>query len=165
MEVGQTKFSMVEAVYTEPTEVVRVEKEVRMVVAVHNKEPTSVVRVEKEVSKVEAMHKEPTAVVRVEGERQQFGVGSVLSPLFFIMVMNLISGKVSEQNELKKILYADDIVVVADTKEELQKTLREWNNIFGKHGIRMNPEKTEVMWIGERVVDLRVVVGKKTIPQ
>ena len=40
--------------------------------------------------------------------------------------MNLVSGKVSEQEELKKILYADDLAVVADNKD-LQKTLQEWS--------------------------------------
>ena len=54
------------------------------------------------------------------------GVGlrqrSALSPLLFITVMNLISGEVSEQEEVKKILYADDQAVVADNKVGLQKT-------------------------------------------
>ena len=60
---------------------------------------------EAEVRMVEEMYKETTAVVRAERETsEQFGVGellrqgSALSPLLFIMVMNLISGKVSEQN-------------------------------------------------------------------
>ena len=80
---------------------------------------------------VEEMYKEPTAVVRVERETlEQFGVGvglrqgSALSPLLFIMVMNLISGKVYKQEELKTILYANDLAVVADNKEDLQKTLQ-----------------------------------------
>ena len=55
--------------------------------------------------------------------------GSASSPLLFIMVMNLISGNVSD---LKKIVYADDLAVVADNKEDLQKTLQEWSNIFRK---------------------------------
>ena len=49
-------------------------------------------------------------MVRIEEETsEQFGVGvglrqgSALSPLLFIMVMDLISGKVSEQEELKMI--------------------------------------------------------------
>ena len=70
-------------------------------------------------------------MVRVERETlEQFGVGvglrqgSALSPLLFIMVMNLISGKVYKQEELKTILYADDLAVVADNKEDLQKTLQ-----------------------------------------
>ena len=75
---------------------------------------------------VEEMYKETTAVVTAERETsEQFGVGvrqgSALSPLLFIMVMNLISGKVSEQEELKKMLYTDDLTVVADNKEDLQK--------------------------------------------
>ena len=92
-------------------------------------------------------------MVRFEGETsEQFGVGVGLrqgSSLIFVMVMILISGKVSEQEELKKILYADDL----------------WNNTFSKHGLRINLEKTEVMWIGEQEVDLHVVVDGKTIKQ
>ena len=109
---------------------------------------------EAEVRMVEEMYKETTVVVRVEGKiSEQFGVGvglrqgSALSPQLFIMVMNLISGKVSEQEELEKILHADDLAVVADNKDDLQKTLQEWSSTFRKHGLRMNLEKTEVMWI------------------
>ena len=43
----------------------------------------------------------------------------------------------------------DDLAVVVDSKEEIQKTLQEWNKIFRKHGFRINLEQTEVMWIGE----------------
>ena len=91
-------------------------------------------------------------MVRAERETsEQFGVGvglrqgSALSPLLFIMVMNLISGKVSEQEELKKTLNADDLAVVADNKEDLEKTLQEWSNAFRKHSLQMNLEKIEVM--------------------
>ena len=103
----------------------------------------------------------PRAVVRGERETsEQYGVGeglsqgSALSPLLFIMVMNLISGKMCEEEELKNTLYAICLAVVAENKEDLQKTLQEWSNTFRKHGLRMNMEKTEVMWIGEQEVDL-----------
>ena len=54
---------------------------------------------------------------------------------------------------------------MADNKEDLQKTLQEWSNIFRKHGLRMNLEKTEVIWIGAQEVDLHVVVDGKTFKQ
>ena len=63
------------------------------------------------------------------------------------------------------ILYADDLAVVVGNKEDLLKVLQEWNNTFRKHGLRMNLQKTEVMWIGEQEVDLHVVVDGKTIKQ
>ena len=55
--------------------------------------------------------------------------------------------------------------MVADNKEDLQKTLQEWSNTFRKHGLRINLEKTEVMWIGEQEIDLHVDVDGKTIKQ
>ena len=55
--------------------------------------------------------------------------------------------------------------MVADNKEDLQKILQEWSNIFRKHGLRMNLENTKVMWIGEQEVDLLVVVDGKTTKQ
>ena len=38
-------------------------------------------------------------------------------------------------------------------------------NIFKKHGIRINLQKTEVMWTDEQEVDLHVVVDGKIIKQ
>ena len=52
---------------------------------------------------------------------------------------------------------------MADNKEDLQKALQEWSNVVKKHGLRMNLEKTEVMWLDEQEVDLYVVVDGKTI--
>ena len=43
--------------------------------------------------------------------------GSALSPLLFILVMELISRKISTTDAMKKIMYADDIVVVAEHRE------------------------------------------------
>ena len=48
------------------------------------------------------------------------------------------------RKKLKKILYADDLAMVVDNKEDLQKALQEWNNTFRKHGLRMSLEKTNV---------------------
>ena len=73
------------------------------------------------------------------------------------MVVNLISGTVSEKEGLEKILYVDDRVVVADSNEELQKTLPEWNNIR-KHGIWTNIENIEETTQGKRLESCVVLV-------
>jgi len=53
--------------------------------------------------------------------------GSTLSPLLFVIVMEAIS------RELRvalpwELLYADDLVVIAETEEDLIKRLNEWKN-------------------------------------
>ena len=45
-----------------------------------------------------------------------FRQGSALRPLLFILAMNLI--------------WQEDLAVMADSKEELHKTLQEWCDIF-----------------------------------
>ena len=53
--------------------------------------------------------------------------GSALSPLLFVLVMELISRKISTTDALRKIMCADDLVIVAEHREELQGGLEEWN--------------------------------------
>ena len=54
--------------------------------------------------------------------------GSALSPLLSILVMELISRKISTTDALKKSVYTEDIVIVAEHREELQVALEEWND-------------------------------------
>ena len=70
--------------------------------------------------------------------------GSALSPLLFIMVMEVISRKFSTKNVLRKLLYADDLAVVMDSKQKMQEVLVEWKDLFVGHGLRMSLDKTEV---------------------
>ena len=48
----------------------------------------------------------------------------------------------------KKLLYADDLALVANGMQELQETMEEWNGLFIKHGLKLNLQKTEVLHIG-----------------
>ena len=50
----------------------------------------------------------------------------------------------------KKLLYADDLALVANGKQELQETLEEWNGLFTSHGLKINLEKTEVLHLGHQ---------------
>ena len=47
-------------------------------------------------------------------------------------------------------MYADYIVLVAERWEQLVRTLEEWK----KHGLKMNLEKTEFMWVGKQVEEI-----------
>ena len=51
--------------------------------------------------------------------------GSVLSPLLFMSVLELISRNTVMKDAMKKLLYADDLALVANGKQELQETLEE----------------------------------------
>ena len=45
-------------------------------------------------------------------------------------------------------MYADDIVIVAEHREELQGALEEWNDMFMKHGLKDEPAqgRSDVGW-------------------
>ena len=97
----------------------------------------------------------------VNGLRQ----GSALSPLLFIMVMALISRKISTKDILRKMMYADDLAIIAESKQDLQEVLEEWKGVFEKHGLRMSLEKTEVMWVVHQREELNIRLDCKEIKQ
>ena len=110
---------------------------------------------ESEVKMVEEIEN-TTGVVVGSGMLKEFQVniglrqGSALSSLRFISVMELISRKISTTYALKKIMYADDLVIVAEHLEELQGALEEWNDMFKKHVLNMILDKTEAMRVGKQ---------------
>ena len=125
---------------------------------------------ESEVKMVEAMYENTTGRVVVgSGMSNEFQVniglrqGSALSLLLFILVMELISRKISTTDAMKKIMYADDLVIVAEHRGELQGALEEWNEMFKKHGLKMNLDKTEVMWVGKHREELNIRLEGKYI--
>ena len=65
----------------------------------------------------------------------------------------------------KKILYGDNLAVVSNDTEELQKALQERSITFKTYSLRMNLDKTEIMWIGEQDIGLHVDVDGKAIKQ
>ena len=79
---------------------------------------------------------------------------SALSPLLCIAAVDLINRTVGKNNVIGKLLYADDLAVVADVKADLQEQLIEWKDIFSKHGLRASLEKTKIMWVGQKKKEL-----------
>ena len=80
----------------------------------------------------------------------------MLSPLLSIAVLDLISRKTAMKDAMRKLLYADDLVLVPNGKQELQDTLEEWNELFTRHGLTINLEKMEVLHIGHQREELDI---------
>ena len=127
---------------------------------------------EAEARMVEAMYERTKGRVVVgSGLSEEFPVniglrqGSALSPLLFIMVMEIISRKISTKDILRKMMYADDLAIIAESKQDLQEVLEEWKGAFVKHGLRMSLEKTEVMWTGHQREELNIRLDGKEIKQ
>ena len=46
---------------------------------------------------------------------------------------------------MRKLIFADDLDLVANGNQELQDTLEEGNGLFTRHGLKRKLEKTEVL--------------------
>ena len=73
--------------------------------------------------------------------------GSVLSPLLFAMVIDEVT-KNARKGWMKQILYADDLVLMGETMEELRENFDEWKEAFESKGMRVNLGKTKLMVSG-----------------
>ena len=106
---------------------------------------------EKLVRLVEMMYRRTrTKVLTTVGETETFEVsvglhqGSALSPFLFVLVMDVLSKEIRNE-ELWELLYADDLVITAESEEELQSRVTEWQESLERGGLKVNVEKTEVM--------------------
>ena len=73
----------------------------------------------------------------------------LLAKLPIVIVMETISREFRVAL-LWELLYADDLVVIAETEQDLIKKLYEWKNNVQNRGMRVNMNKTKVMISGER---------------
>ena len=92
------------------------------------------------VSVIKAMYEDASTKVRMNGrESKAFNVkvgvhqGSVLSPLLFIIVLEALSREFREGLPME-LLYADDLVLIAETKELLLEKVRKWKEGMEKRG-------------------------------
>ena len=89
--------------------------------------------------------------VSVDGELSspfsiQVGVhqGSALSPLLFIMVMDVLTEDVRD-GSLIELLDADDLVLCGESLNEVMNKYGRWKNAVERKGLRMNVNKAKGM--------------------
>ena len=70
--------------------------------------------------------------------------GSVLSPLLFAIVMDVVSREVRDGLPWE-LLYADDLVLMAHSREDLAKKLVAWKSCLEVKGMKVNAAKSKVM--------------------
>ena len=70
--------------------------------------------------------------------------GSVLSPLLFAAVMDVVFSE-ARSGLPSELLYADDLVIMAPTMEQLGRRVADWRaSLLGK-GLKVNAGKSKVM--------------------
>ena len=103
---------------------------------------------------VQGMYANARSRVRVgEGYSEEFEVkvgvhqGSVLSPLLFIIVLEALSREFGAGVPWED-LYADDLVIIAESLEECVRRLLAWKEAMEKKGLRVNAGKTKIIICG-----------------
>ena len=100
---------------------------------------------------VMALFEEANTVIRTgAGDSNSFHVkvgvhqGSVLSPLLFAIVMDAVT-ETARGGLPWEVLYADDLVLMADNEEDMMRMLTEWRGCLRSKGLKVNTGKTKVM--------------------
>ena len=103
---------------------------------------------------VQGMYSNAWSCVHVgEGYSEEFEVkvgihqGSVLSLLLFIIVLEALSCKFHSGIPWED-LYADDLVIIAESLEECVRRLLTWKEAMEEKGLRVNAGKTKIMICG-----------------
>ena len=104
---------------------------------------------------VQDMYEDTTAVRCAVGVAEGFEVkvalhqGSTLSPCFFAMVMDRLTDEIRQEAPWTK-MFADDIVICSESKEQVEEKLESWRFSLERRGMEVNRRKTEYMCANER---------------
>ena len=76
----------------------------------------------------------------------------MLNPLLFIIVMKVLSRRFDDRRLPWELLYADDLVLLADSEDDLKRKLQRWKNGLEAKEMRVNVEEIKswnVEWSSE----------------
>ncbi|KAK3525929.1 hypothetical protein QTP70_010997 [Hemibagrus guttatus] len=111
---------------------------------------------EKYVRVVQDMYERSRTVVRCAvGQTEEFKVevglhqGSALSPFLFAIVMDQLSEEVRQESPWT-IMFADDIVICSESREQVEENLERWRFALERRGMKVSRSKTEYMCVNER---------------
>ena len=106
------------------------------------------------VQAVMSLYEGSRTKVRVgSGTSEEFGVrvdvhqGSVLSPLIFAIVSDVVTDHARE-GLLNEILYANDLVLMSESLDDLRERFKRWRSALEDKGLKVNVGKTKMMVSG-----------------
>ena len=76
--------------------------------------------------------------------------GCVLSPLLFVIVVDVVTENARE-GLMKKLLYADDLVLMSEMIEGLKKRFLKWRSALKSKGLKVNLKRQRCWCVGQRV--------------
>ena len=127
--------------------------------------------VEKYVRLVQDMYEESETMMRCAvGTTESFKVkvglhqGSPLSPFLFAVIMDRLTDKVRREPQWT-MLFADDIVICKETREEVKRRLESWSYALEKRGMNVSRSKTEYLCINRGNDDKTVKMEDTKVPR
>ncbi|KAH1193991.1 Retrovirus-related Pol polyprotein from type-2 retrotransposable element R2DM [Glycine max] len=115
-----------------------------------------------------------TSVRTQGGESDDFPItiglhqGSTLSPYLFTLILDVLTEQIQEIAS-RCMLFADNIVLLGESREELNERLETWRRALETHGFRLSRSKSEYMECkfnkSRRVSNSEVKIGDHIIPQ
>ena len=127
--------------------------------------------VEKYVQLVQDMYEGSETVVRCAvGTTESFKVkvglhpGSALSLFLFAVIMDRLMDKVRREPPWT-MLFADDIVICEETREEVKRRLESWRYALERKGMKVSRSKTKYLCINEGNDDETVKMEDTKVPR
>ncbi|KAH1238660.1 LINE-1 retrotransposable element ORF2 protein [Glycine max] len=124
---------------------------------------------------IQDMYDRVSTSVRTQGgESDDFPItiglhqGSTLSPYLFTLILDVLTEQIQEIAP-RCMLFADDIVLLGESREDLNERLETWRRALETHGFRLSRSKSEYMECKfnkrRRVSNSEVKIGDHIIPQ
>ena len=127
--------------------------------------------VEKYVQLVQDMYEGSETVVRcavgtTESFKFKVGLhqGSALSPFLFVVIMDKLTDEVRRESPWT-MLFADDIVICEETREEVDRRLESWKYALERRGMKESRSETEYLCVNGENHDETVKMENTKVPR